>query len=111
MGTEASFLKPVLTNSQLLQKHIQYTLLCMLGLAQSSEGWTWYVKRVLCPGIRGLEQESFITHTDDLCLILASPLCTFYLAQPLLTSLYHLFLFRPNSNLSVEGDQVMGQPS
>ena len=61
MGTEVSFLKPVLTNSQFLQKHIQYTLLCMLGLAQSSEGWTWYVKRVLCPGIRGLEQESFIT--------------------------------------------------
>ena len=40
--------------------------LCMVSLAQSSEGWIWYVKQVLCPGIRGLEQESFITHTDDL---------------------------------------------
>ena len=79
-----------------------HTLLCMIGLAQSGKGWTWYIKRVLRPGIIDMEQESFITHRDDLCLILASPLCTTYLAQPLLTSLHHVFLFRPISSLSVE---------
>ena len=78
-----------------------HTLLCRVGLAQSGGGWIWYIKRVLCPRIIDLEQESFATHTDDLCLILASPLCTSYLAQPLLTSLHHVFLFRPISNLSV----------
>ena len=31
-----------------------YSLLCTVGLAQSSKGWIWYVKRVPCPGIRGL---------------------------------------------------------
>ena len=79
-----------------------HTLLCMIGLAQSDEGWMWYIKWVLCPRIIDLEQEPFVTHTHDLCLILASPLCTTYLAQPLLTSLHHVFLFRPISNLSVE---------
>ena len=86
-----------------------HTLLCMIGLAQSDEGcmwyikWVlWYIKWVLCPRIIDLEQEPFVTHTHDLCLILASPLCTTYLAQPLLTSLHHVFLFRPISNLSVE---------
>lgn len=81
----------------------------MVGLAQSDEGWMWYIKWVLwyikwvlCPRIIDLEQEPFVTHTHDLCLILASPLCTTYLAQPLLTSLHHVFLFRPISNLSVE---------
>ena len=78
-----------------------HTLLCMVGLAQSGGGWIWYIKWVMCPRIIDLEQESFVTHTDDLCLILASPLCTSYLAQPLLTSLHHVFLFRPISNLSV----------
>ena len=53
------------------------------------------------PGIIDLPQESYITHTDDLCLIFTSSLCTSYLAQPLLTSLHHVFLFRPISNLSV----------
>ena len=33
----------------------QRSPLCLVGLTQSSEGWIWYVKWVLCPGIRGLE--------------------------------------------------------
>ena len=51
-----------------------HTLLCRAGLAQSGGGWIWYIKRVLCPRIIDLEQESFATHADALCLILASPL-------------------------------------
>ena len=82
----------------------------MAGPAQSSEGLIWYIKWILRPGIGGLVQEYSITHTGDLCLILASPLCTFYLVQPLRTSLQLLYLLRPISSLLV-GDEVMGKPS
>ena len=109
MGTEASFLKPFLTNLHFLIN--TYTLLSMVSLAQLDERWIWCIKRILCPGIIALQQESFITHTDDLCLILASPLCTFYLAQPLLTSMHTFFCSDQFPIFQQEGDQAMGQPS
>ena len=44
MGSETLLLKPIFTNSRFFffykNTHIQYTLLCPVGLTQSSEGWT-----------------------------------------------------------------------
>lgn len=81
----------------------------MVGLAQSSEGWIWYGEQILCPGVRGIEQEFFVTHVDNPHLILASS-WSLLPGPPLITSLYYLFLFRLILNLLV-GDQVMGPPS
>lgn len=80
----------------------------MVGLAQSSEGWIFYVQWVLGPGIGGLEQEAIIKDVDTLHPILASPL-----HRPLGPGSPNLsvpaFLVRLISNLPV-GDKSWGNP-
>lgn len=87
-----------------------HTLWYEVGPAHSSGGCIWYVMSGPRPEVRGPGQETCIT--DDVTLTSSwLPPGDFQPAQPLLTSLYHLFLFGPISNLAVEGNQVIGQTS